>query len=104
MRGCDLASCNLERYCRRRDRRASGVHQFTIPSFRPRLASGAGKPGRAACETCELRLRGRDGIARALYVAAIGRRVVVVRAFVKKTQRTPRTEIELALRRAKEIT
>jgi phage-related protein len=52
----------------------------------------------------ELRLTGRDGIARALYVTAIGRRVVVVRAFVKKTQRTPRSEIELALRRAKEVT
>jgi phage-related protein len=52
----------------------------------------------------ELRLTGRDGIARALYVTAIGQRVVVVRAFVKKTQRTPRAEIELALRRAKEIT
>jgi phage-related protein len=50
----------------------------------------------------ELRLTGRDGIARALYVTAIGRRVVVVRAFVKKTQRTPPAEIELALRRAKE--
>ena len=52
----------------------------------------------------ELRLTGRDGIARALYVTAIGRRVIVVRAFVKKTQKTPRAEIELALRRAKEIT
>jgi phage-related protein len=52
----------------------------------------------------ELRLTGRDGIARALYVTAIGRRVVVVCAFIKKTQKTPRAEIELALRRAKEIT
>jgi len=52
----------------------------------------------------EIRLTGRDGIGRALYVTAIGRRVVVVRAFVKKTQKTPRAEIELALRRAKEIT
>jgi phage-related protein len=51
----------------------------------------------------ELRLTGRDGIARPLYVTAIGRRVIVVRAFVKKTQKTPRAEIELALRRAKEI-
>ena len=51
----------------------------------------------------EMRLKGRDGIARALYVTAVGRRVVVVRAFSKKTQKTPRTEIELALRRAKEI-
>ncbi len=28
----------------------------------------------------------------------------VVRAFVKKTQKTPRAEIELALRRAKDVT
>jgi phage-related protein len=51
----------------------------------------------------ELRLTGRDGIARALYVTAIGQRVIVVRAFKKKTQKTPRAEIELALQRAKEI-
>jgi phage-related protein len=51
----------------------------------------------------ELRLTGRDGIARVLYVTAIGQRVIVVRAFVKKTQKTPRAEIELALQRAKEI-
>jgi phage-related protein len=50
------------------------------------------------------KLSGHDGIARALYITAIGRRVVVVHAFVKKTQRTPRAEIELALRRAEEIT
>jgi phage-related protein len=44
------------------------------------------------------------GIARALYITAVGRRVVVVRVFVKKTRKTPRSEIELALRRAQEIT
>jgi phage-related protein len=52
----------------------------------------------------EMRLAGRDGIARVLYVVAIGQRVVVVRVFVKKTQKTPRAEIELALQRAREIT
>jgi phage-related protein len=51
----------------------------------------------------EMRLTGRDGIARELYFTVIGRRVVVVRAFVKKTQKTPRSEIELALQRAKEV-
>jgi len=51
----------------------------------------------------EMRLTGRDRIARALYVTAMGRRVVVVRVFVKKTRKTPRAEIELALRRAEEI-
>ena len=51
----------------------------------------------------EMRLRGRDGISRALYVAVQDRRVVVVRVFVKKTQSTPRREIDLALRRAREV-
>ena len=51
----------------------------------------------------EIRIRGRDGISRALYVAATGQRVVVVRVFVKKTQKTPGDEIALALKRAKEI-
>ena len=51
----------------------------------------------------EMRLRGRDGIARAMYIAVRGRRVVVVRVFVKKTEATPRREIRLALRRAEEI-
>jgi phage-related protein len=50
----------------------------------------------------EMRLTGRDGIARVIYVTASARRVVVLRAFVKTTQKTPRSEIELALRRAKE--
>ena len=51
----------------------------------------------------EMRMRGRDGISRALYVAARGQRVVIVRAFVKKTQTTPNREIDLALSRAKEV-
>jgi phage-related protein len=51
----------------------------------------------------EMRMKGRDGIARSLYVAATGRRVVVLRTFAKKTQKTPRREIELALERAKEV-
>ncbi len=51
----------------------------------------------------EMRMRGRDGISRALYVASSGRRVVIVRVFVKKTQKTPSREIDLALGRAKEM-
>ena len=50
----------------------------------------------------EMRMRGRSGISRALYVQARDRRVVVVRAFVKKTPKIPQKEIALALRRAQE--
>lgn len=51
----------------------------------------------------EMRLSGRAGIARALYVVAPGGRVVVVRVFIKKTQAVPSREIEIALRRAEEL-
>lgn len=51
----------------------------------------------------EMRMIGRDGIARAIYVTATGQRVVIVRAFRKKTQKTPRSEIELALDRAEQV-
>ncbi|WP_352711070.1 type II toxin-antitoxin system RelE/ParE family toxin [Mesorhizobium opportunistum] len=51
----------------------------------------------------EMRMKGRDGIGRAVYVTAAERRVIVVRVFAKKTQKTPRSEIELALKRAKEV-
>lgn len=51
----------------------------------------------------EMRFGGRDGIGRAIYVAAGGRRVVVVHAFVKKAQKTPNSALELAEQRTKEI-
>ena len=51
----------------------------------------------------EIRLKGKAGIARALYVTATGKRIVVVRVFVKKTQKTPNNEIEIAIARAKEL-
>ena len=52
----------------------------------------------------EIRLRGRSGIARAVYITAVGRRGVILRVFVKKTHKTPRREVELARQRAREVT
>ena len=51
----------------------------------------------------EMRMKGKDGIARAIYVAVRDKQVVVLRAFVKKTQKTPRKEIILAQERMQEI-
>ncbi len=51
----------------------------------------------------EIRLKGKAGIARALYVTAKEQRVVILRAFIKKTEKTPVSEIDLALQRAKEL-
>jgi len=51
----------------------------------------------------ELRATGRDGIGRSRYVAASGKRLLILRSFIKKTQKTPRTEIETALKRLGEV-
>jgi phage-related protein len=51
----------------------------------------------------EIRLKGKAGIARAVYVTARAQRVVILRAFIKKTEKTPTGEIDLALQRAKEL-
>ena len=51
----------------------------------------------------EMRLKGHSGISRALYVTAARRRAVIVRVFTKKTDKTPRREIELALTRAESV-
>lgn len=51
----------------------------------------------------ELRIAGRGGISRAIYVTASGRRVVVVRVFIKKSQKTPAHELNIARERAKEV-
>ena len=51
----------------------------------------------------EMRMKGKSGIARAIYVTATGMRIVVVHVFVKKTRKTPGREIKQALRKAKEV-
>jgi phage-related protein len=50
----------------------------------------------------EMRLKGRSGIARAIYVAGC-QRIVVLRVFVKKSDKTPASEIKVALNRARRI-
>tara|TARA_R110002012_G_scaffold230322_1_gene403026 strand:- start:61 stop:330 length:270 start_codon:yes stop_codon:yes gene_type:complete len=51
----------------------------------------------------ELRLSGREGIGRTLYVTASGRRVVILHAFVKKSQKAPAAALEIAEKRLKEV-
>jgi phage-related protein len=51
----------------------------------------------------ELRITGKDGIARAIYISMKEQRLVVVRIFIKKTQKTPAHEIALARQRAKDV-
>ena len=51
----------------------------------------------------EIRAKGKDGIARVFYFTMAGQRIVLVHGFIKKTQRTPKKEIDIATARMKEI-
>lgn len=51
----------------------------------------------------ELRPRGREGIARVFYCTMVGRRIVVLHSCIKKTQETPKRELDIARKRQKEV-
>ncbi|OJU88985.1 MAG: hypothetical protein BGO13_02475 [Burkholderiales bacterium 66-5] len=69
---------------------AFGPQQVGLPHIRPLEG-----------KLWEMRMKGRDGIARAVYAAMHGRQLLVLHVFVKKTQTTPRRAIETALKRWK---
>ena len=52
----------------------------------------------------ELRIKAAEEIARVFYCTVVDRRIVVLHQFVKKTDKTPSKELEIARRRMKEVT
>jgi len=51
----------------------------------------------------EIRAKGREGIGRSLFCVARGREMIIVHSFVKKSQKTPKKELDLARKRMKEV-
>jgi phage-related protein len=51
----------------------------------------------------ELRLKGVEGYGRVFYCTQVGRRIVMLHSFVKKTDKTPAGELKIARNRLKEI-
>jgi len=51
----------------------------------------------------EVRPRGREGIGRAFYCFVVGQRIIILHAFIKKTQATPEQELKIARKRLKEV-
>ncbi len=51
----------------------------------------------------ELRLKGAEGIARVFYCTLVGQKIVMLHSFIKKTQKTPHSELAIALQRMKEV-
>ena len=51
----------------------------------------------------ELRLKGQEGIARVFYCTVINKQIVMLHSFIKKTDKTPNKELDIAAKRMKEI-
>lgn len=69
--------------------------QLGMPYSRPMRSVASG--------VSEVRVRGEDGIYRAFYYTAHAEGIIVFHAFMKKTQQTPDSEIDLGRKRLKEI-
>jgi phage-related protein len=51
----------------------------------------------------ELRLKSVEGIVRVMYCTVVGRRIVILHGFIKKSTQTPLNELEIAQKRMKEV-
>jgi len=69
-----------------------GPYELGLPHIRP-----LGK------KLWELRLKGKDNIARSIYVLESRKRIIILHTFIKKTQKTPEKDIKIATSRLKEI-
>ena len=88
----DLSAGFLARFLRYADRMELYGPDLGMPHTR---AMGEG--------LFELRLKAAEGIARVFYCAMIGKRIVMLHQFIKKTDKTPSKELAIARRRLKEI-
>jgi phage-related protein len=81
----------LGRYVHRTDRMVEYGPDLGMPHTR---AMGAG--------LFELRLKSGEGIGRVFYCTLVGRRIIMLHQFVKKTEKTPPKELTIARKRMKE--
>ncbi|MBE2199352.1 MAG: type II toxin-antitoxin system RelE/ParE family toxin [Anaerolinea sp.] len=51
----------------------------------------------------EIRARGKEGIGRAFFCTIVDQRIVILHAFIKKSQKTPKKELDIAYRRMNDV-
>lgn len=51
----------------------------------------------------ELRVKGKEGLARVFYCTLIGKRIMMLHSYIKKSNKTPKKEIQIAKKRMKEV-
>jgi phage-related protein len=72
------------------------IEEFGVTIGKPYIASiGDG--------LFEIRAKGKEGIGRSFYCTLKGKEIVILHSFIKKSQKTPKKELDLAKKRMKEI-
>lgn len=51
----------------------------------------------------EIRAKGREGIGRAFYCTVVENKIMILHSIIKKTQKTPKQDLDLAIKRMKEV-
>ncbi|MBI5657349.1 MAG: type II toxin-antitoxin system RelE/ParE family toxin [Geobacter sp.] len=51
----------------------------------------------------EIRAKAEEGIGRVFFCTMVGRKIVILHSFIKKTDKTPKRELNIALTRQKEV-
>lgn len=77
------------------------LEQFNLEQFNLNLKAPYVKP--LEDKLYELRVKDSKGIYRVIYFAHTGKEFIMLNGFVKKTQKTPKKEIDLAKKRRNEV-
>lgn len=72
------------------------IEEFGVTIGKPYVASMGGG-------LFEIRSKGKEGIGRSFYCTLKGKEIVILHSFVKKSQKTPKKELNLAKKRMKEV-
>lgn len=51
----------------------------------------------------ELRIKSKEGIARVFFCTKIGKKIIILHSYIKKSQKTPKRELKLAISRMNEV-
>lgn len=51
----------------------------------------------------EIRSKGKEGIGRSFYCMVKGKEIIILHSFIKKSQKTPKKELDIAKKRMKEV-
>lgn len=67
--------------------------------------SNLGLPHTKAIENglYELRVKSKEGIARVFFCTKVGKKIIMLHSFIKKSQKTPKKEIKIAKSRMSEV-